>query len=78
MATKQVVFLQRPATWNSAAQTPEVSKTVALGADRTLSPCALRSLQMVTADKEVSLKMETDPCMKGGETCQPSGSRNQF
>lgn len=26
LATKQVVFLQRPVTWNSAAQTPEVSK----------------------------------------------------
>lgn len=26
LATKQVIFLQRPVMWNSAVQTPEVSK----------------------------------------------------
>ncbi|XP_008566756.1 PREDICTED: raftlin-2-like, partial [Galeopterus variegatus] len=30
LATKQVVFLQRPVMWNSATQTPEVSKIDAL------------------------------------------------
>lgn len=28
LATKQVVFLQRPVVWNSAVQTPEVSNVL--------------------------------------------------
>ncbi|XP_028621513.1 raftlin-2 isoform X2 [Grammomys surdaster] len=34
LATKQVVFLQRPVTWNSAAQTPEKGSRLLRGEDR--------------------------------------------